>query len=385
MGFSSFGFLNFCYRLWRSKKFRKFVIGFGFLAFVFYTIISNTNIVFGAQSDAEYTTDTTINILESYQRNVDIFVKSFNTFYGKNDTATQRFNQLFNSITATGINLNLYLRHYSVDNDNLNILLYSKNNYNISNQVTTNWSPDGPNASYNMVPTTGYNITFSYNMNIGYQTLNPGTIGSVSVTDFIPSVLLYRMPSEIVECMEKAGYTYNGPIVDIQQNIEDLKQTMEDIKGDIEKTERTEEEQEEQEQAMEDMSSEIVGATETNESESLVTNMNSYFDSLTNTLTYNEFIVDSITIPIPFTTQSVILRSDLLDMVVSNWNFNPLGSTMRGFIQTIWFFVFGKLIFDLIWRIVEYFGSGEFLNDEGYKSFRSILHANYSGISPLML
>lgn len=222
-------------------------------------------------------------------------------------------------------------------------------------------------------------------MNITLNNWSIGTFGSVSVHDFVPSVLMFRMPSEIVECMQQAGYGYEGPIVDIQQQISDMKETMEDIKGDLEKTERTEEEQEEQEQAMEDMSSEIVGATETTESESLVTNMNNYFDSLTNTLTYNEFIVDSINIPIPFTNQSVLLRSDLLDMVVSNWNFNPLGSTMRAFIQTIWFFVFGKLIFDLIWRIVEYFGSGEFLNDEGYKSFRSILHANYSGISPLML
>lgn len=383
MGFSSFGFLNFCYRLWRSKKFRKFVIGFGFLAFVLSTIISNTT--FAAQSDSEFTTDTTIAILEAYQRNVDVFVKSFNLYYGKNDTYTSRFNSLFNSLSSTYTNNFLYLRHYSIDNENLNCLLYRRESYNISNQVTTNWLCDGSNGSYMAIPTTGYNITFYANMNISYNNSVPSGVGSVSVSDFIPSVLMYRLPSEIVECMEKAGYTYAGPIVDIQQNIEDMKQTMEDIKGDLEKTERTEEEQEEQEQAMEDMSSEIVGATETTESESLVTNMNNYFDSLTNTLTYNEFVVDSITIPIPFTTQSVILRSDLLDMVVSNWNFNPLGSTMRGFIQTIWFFVFGKLIFDLIWRIVEYFGSGEFLNDEGYKSFRSILHANYSGISPLML
>lgn len=86
MGYFSFGFLNFAYRIWKSKKFRKFVIGFGFLAFVLSTIISNTT--FAAQSDAEYTTDTTIAILEYYQRNVDIFVNSFNTWYGKNDTYT---------------------------------------------------------------------------------------------------------------------------------------------------------------------------------------------------------------------------------------------------------------------------------------------------------
>lgn len=153
MGFSSFGFLNFCYRLWRSKKFRKFVIGFGFLAFVLYTIISNTNIVYGAQDDSQYTTDTTIAILESYQRNVDLFVQSFNKYYGKNDTFTSRFNTLFATITTLGNNRFLYIRHYSVVNENINCLLYQRSSID-NNQVTTDWLCDGPNSTYLRIPCT---------------------------------------------------------------------------------------------------------------------------------------------------------------------------------------------------------------------------------------
>lgn len=150
MGFSSFGMINFLYRLWRSKKFRKFVLGFGFLAFVLYTIIGNTNIVYGAQSDAEYTTDTTIAILENYQRNVDIFVKSFNKFYSNPDQQT-RFNDLFTRLT-TG-NTFLYLRHYSVGNENLNCLLYYRANVD-TNVVNTNFRVDGSGNDYYLVPTT---------------------------------------------------------------------------------------------------------------------------------------------------------------------------------------------------------------------------------------
>lgn len=154
MGFSSFGFLNFCYRLWRSKKFRKFVIGFGFLAFVLSTIISNTT--FAAQSDAEFTTDTTIAILESYQRNVDLFVQAFRSQYGSNDTYTERFNQLFSALNNN--NNYLYLRHYSTGNNALNCLVYgytaNLNEGNFNSAVTTNYQIDGASNSYMLVPST---------------------------------------------------------------------------------------------------------------------------------------------------------------------------------------------------------------------------------------
>lgn len=42
MGYFSFGAINFIYKIYRSKKFRKFLIGFGFLAFVLFTIFNNT-------------------------------------------------------------------------------------------------------------------------------------------------------------------------------------------------------------------------------------------------------------------------------------------------------------------------------------------------------
>lgn len=154
MGFSSFGMINFLYRLWRSKKFRKFVLGFGFLAFVLYTIIGNTNIVYGAQDDSTYTTDTTIAILEAYQRNVDIFVYSFNRYYGNDISITNRFNQLFNKLSEAQNPRYLYLRHYSVANENLNVFLYRPSTSNLSGQVTTNWLCDGPNNSYLAIPTT---------------------------------------------------------------------------------------------------------------------------------------------------------------------------------------------------------------------------------------
>lgn len=383
MGFSSFGMINFFYRLWRSKKFRKFVIGFGFLAFVLYTIIGNTNIVYGAQDDSEYTTDTTIAILESYQRNIDIFVQSFNKFYGKNDIITSRFNSIFSDVTSQ-YNRFIYLRHYSVANDNLNVLLYRQSTYNISNQVTTNWLADGPNGSFLAIPTTGYNITFQSNANINMYTLELGSLGSVSVTDFIPSVLMYRMPSEIVECMQQAGYGYQGPIVDIQQEISDMKETLEDIKGDIEKTERTEEEQEEQETQMYEMSDTINDLVDTNESSSLISGFGDYFSQLQNTLTYSDNIDDTITLTLPFVNKTIRLSSGMLSYYVGSISFGPFG-TFKDFVQLIWFFVFGGLIFQLIWRIVQYFSTGEFLNDEGYKTFRSILNANIQGITPLML
>lgn len=221
-------------------------------------------------------------------------------------------------------------------------------------------------------------------MNINVQSLQPGTPGSLSLNEFIPSVLLYRMPSDIVDCMEKAGYTYAGPIVDIQQNIEDLNQTMEDIKGDIEKTERTEEEQEEQETQMQEMSDTINDLVDTNESSSLISGFGDYFSQLQNTLTYSDNIDDTITLTLPFVNKSIRLSSGMLSYYVGSISFGPFG-TFKDFVQLIWFFVFGGLIFQLIWRIVQYFSTGEFLNDEGYKTFRSILNANIQGITPLML
>lgn len=198
MGYFNFGFLNFAYRIWKSKKFRKFVIGFGFLAFVLSTIISNTT--FAAQSDAEYTTDTTIAILEAYQRNVEFFVSVFNNRYN-NPTYTPRYNRLFNLLNQSTF---LYLRHYSIDNDNLNCLLYTRSQNTSLTQVTTNWLCDGPNQTYLQIPTTGYNVRFFMNSNINYNTTSFAMPGNVDISDFIPSVLMYRMPSEIVECMEKA-------------------------------------------------------------------------------------------------------------------------------------------------------------------------------------
>lgn len=385
MGFSSFGMINFLYRLWRSKKFRKFVLGFGFLAFVLCTIISNTT--FAAQSDAEYTTDTTIAILESYQRNVDLFVRSFNATYGINDTFTSRWNSIFNLISYSGVSRFVYLRHYSIDNDNLNVLFYTKESGNISSQVTTNWLPDGPSATYLQIPTTGYNVSFRFNANISLIAPNngpTGNVGSVTATDFIPSVLMYRMPSEIVDCMNKAGYGYEGPIVNIQQQIDDMKETLADIKGDIEKTERTEEEQEEQETQMQEMSNTINDLVDTNESSSLISGFGDYFSQLQNTLTYNPNLNDRITLVLPFVNKNVYLDSSMLEYYVGSISFGPFG-TFKDFVQIIWFFIFGGLIFQLIWRIVQYFSTGEFLNDEGYKTFRSILNANIQGITPLML
>lgn len=382
MGFSSFGMINFLYRLWRSKKFRKFVIGFGFLTFVLYTIIGNTNIVYGAQEDSQYTTDTTIAILESYQRNVDIFVRSFNKYYGKNDTYTASFNNIFNYLNVGSDAKYIYLRHYSIGNDNLNILIYNRSGVD-TNAVSTNFRIENGN-DYFLVPSTGYNVSFTRNLNINVNSLVISGVQNVEITDFIPTILIYRMPSEIVNCMEKAGYTYGGPIVDIQQQISDMKQTMEDIKGDIEKTERTEEEQEEQETQMQEMSDTINDLVDTNESSSLISGFGDYFSQLQNTLTYSDNIDDTITLTLPFVNKNIRLSSGMLSYYVGSISFGPFG-TFKDFVQLIWFFVFGGLIFQLIWRIVQYFSTGEFLNDEGYKTFRSILNANIQGITPLML
>lgn len=195
---------------------------------------------------------------------------------------------------------------------------------------------------------------------------------------------MYRMPSDIVECMYKAGYGYEGPIVDIKQQIDDMKETLADIKGDIEKTERTEEEQEEQETQMQEMSDTINDLVDTNESSSLISGFGDYFSQLQNTLTYSDNIDDTITLTLPFVNKTIRLSSGMLSYYVGSISFGPFG-TFKDFVQLIWFFVFGGLIFQLIWRIVQYFSTGEFLNDEGYKTFRSILNANIQGITPLML
>lgn len=221
-------------------------------------------------------------------------------------------------------------------------------------------------------------------MNINLTNWSVGSFGSVSVNDFIPSVLMFRMPSEIVECMQLAGFGYEGPIVDIQHQISDMKETLEDIKGDIEKTERTEEEQEEQETQMQEMSDIINDLVDTSESSSLISGFGDYFSQLQNTLTYNPNLNDRITLVLPFVNKNIYLDSSMLEYYVGSISFGPFG-TFKDFVQIIWFFIFGGLIFQLIWRIVQYFSTGEFLNDEGYKTFRSILNANIQGITPLML
>lgn len=108
MGYFSFGAINFIYKIYRSKKFRKFLIGFGFLAFVLFTIFNNTTFAVEYDKGPDYSA-VLVQQINFSNNMIDLFDGCIHTIESGNGTVVnnggtaytlESFNQLFKSYFA---------------------------------------------------------------------------------------------------------------------------------------------------------------------------------------------------------------------------------------------------------------------------------------------
>lgn len=199
------GYFNIFYKITRvidmltRKRNRKFI---AIILIIIAVIFILHNKGYCAQEDSSYTTDTTNFIIENYQTNVEQFVISFDKCYGKIQATTNYFNEIFNYIQS---GYYIYFYRPSVY-DNVRIYMYTRNSEKVL--VDTN-------LVYNdgtRVPSTAYNMTH-YANNLFYFISTGQNAGAYNIGTYtpnndinytVPFILLFKIPSEVVECMEKA-------------------------------------------------------------------------------------------------------------------------------------------------------------------------------------
>lgn len=103
-----------------------------------------------AQTDSDYTTDTTYFILEEYNDILDDFVVSFDTKYGKSQAATDAFNAFFSAIQSG------YYPYFYLNSLNYQYVTIWMYNFNDSKTI---YDTSLVYNDYMRVPSTGYNVT----------------------------------------------------------------------------------------------------------------------------------------------------------------------------------------------------------------------------------
>lgn len=192
MGYFSFGAINFIYKIYRSKKFRKFLIGFGFLAFVLFTIFNNTTFAVEYDKGPDYSA-VLVQQINFSNNMIDLFDGCIHTIESGNGTVVnnggtaytlESFNQLFKSYFA---NNSSFQNAWFYQDGSTNGLwcfgspgswtvqsMTTSNGYTATNEITTNinyvidrvdWYNVSSNgwAFYIEVTANGYKCDFTVN------------------------------------------------------------------------------------------------------------------------------------------------------------------------------------------------------------------------------
>ena len=172
MGYFSFGAINFIYKIYRSKKFRKFLIGFGFLAFVLFTIFNNTTFAVEYDKGPDYSA-VLIQQINFSNDMIALFDGCIHTIESGNGSVVnnggtaytlESFNQLFKSYFAN--NTSFQKAWFYQDSTTNGLWCFgspaswtvqsttSANGYTATNEITTN-------INYIIDKVDWYNITSS--------------------------------------------------------------------------------------------------------------------------------------------------------------------------------------------------------------------------------
>lgn len=186
----------------------------------------------------------------------------------------------------------------------------------------------------------GYNIQFNYFTSFNADYFNQMT--PTTTNRFVPAVLYGKITERFYNCMEKAGYTYAGPIVDIQQSINEMKETMNDINNTINEEPNEEEANTDLQNMIPDTTTDITSG-----------GFNTIFDTIR-----NEFINPTnkrINITIPFTNKSFIINTM---SIYGGKYFEIRNSVLGQLITSFWWFSLGYFIYSDIAHIINKVKSG---------------------------
>lgn len=352
------GYFNIFYKITRiidfitKKRNRKAIM---VIVIIIAAIVLWNNTSRAAQEDTTYTTDTSYFIIEEYNKLCDTFKLSFDKYYSKDETVTSRFNTIFESI----INGN-FPYFYSINyNTNIRIYMYTRNQNKTYIDTSLVYN-DGTR-----VPSTAYNFTWLsgnryYYINLGYgDTLYRiyETTDASDVNFTIPFILMYKIPTQVYECMEKAGYTYqnNQDVLDIKALLQEQNNKLDVINDSLTNTTYNED--------IINVDSSVVDSVPE-------TQVNGVFTQLLGTLQteFNKYGGEKVIvqIPIPFTSSRLELPSDLVS--------SHLPDTFISLIHAFWYYVFGLYLFRFVNNLIKKIHSGEIL--DGYSNDNEVITAN---------
>lgn len=195
------GYFNIFYKITRiidfitKKRNRKAIM---VIVIIIAAIVLWTNTSRAAQEDSTYTTDTNYFMLEEYNKLLDSFKISFDKYY-TNVNFKERYDAIFQDI------LNGNFPYFYLPQGSYNTRIYTYNRQTYKTIVNTSLVYN----DYMRVPSTAYNFTwysgnrfYAMDMNI---TNNPYLIFETSLSSdanfSVPMILLYKIPSQIYDCM----------------------------------------------------------------------------------------------------------------------------------------------------------------------------------------
>lgn len=302
-----------------------------------------------AQSDSEYTTDTSYFIIEEYNLLCDAFKLGFDKYYGKDTSTTNIFNSIFESVQDGKYP---YFYRTGSNAQSFRVLSYDR---------STSKSYVDTSLVYNdgtRIPSTAYNFTWYGGNRFYYSTFTGEDIYKLKVggqsADFnftIPFILLYKVPSQVYECMAKAGYTYenNQDIIDIKALLQEQNNKLDAINDSLTNSTYNEEVVEVDTSTIDNVSDEQITGLFTGVIGSFSNALNSYGGTITKI------------IPLPHGGQLEI---------PSNIVSSHLGN-LTALVEAFWYFVFGIYLFRFVSNLIHKIKTGDILN--GYNNDNEII------------
>lgn len=316
-------------------------------------LLSNYITVFGWEGNNDYT-DKNNTIALNYESIVNDFINRFNNL-DKNNVNYNNFVTLLENDE-----LSFYLYYGDIDGSSmtggnyfitstLNIIFYSKSSPSPS--ISTH-------ERYNGMTTNMYNLTssiqdyFYFYNGILYTSSKPSSV-------VMPGVLIsYVSPAWVSYYNNDSQSQTNDIISAINEQTNSINEQTNSI-NDFANTMTAQDDNE--------------GSSDINDSFNSMTSSTSSQDNNINTI--HNFFIDlsniitgslntqtvSISFPVPFTEEEIIIKSDVIYNIIK-------GTLIYTLLQLAYYTLFGFYIITQVWRILLWFQSGQFINGKFVKT-----------------